>query len=75
MSTIELNDAALELVRREMMKSAVRDLEAAIEALSQLAIVAPWEGTNVLASDTRTAVSIAREGLDILDRLGWPEGT
>lgn len=71
--TITLADSELELVRREMLKSAARDLEAAAAQLQDLAIVSPWPA-GCRSDDAQGAVSLARESLDLLDHLGWPEG-
>lgn len=71
--TVTLGDVQIELVRREMLQTVARDLRWTADALDDLGIVAPWEGLGVKIDDTRGSVRMARESLDLLDAVGWPE--
>ncbi len=71
MTTVTLNDATLELVRRETMKAAARDLRFLADDLDQLAIVAPWPVP--LIADVHNTLELVRESLTALDQLGWPD--
>ncbi len=69
--TVTLTAEQAEVVRRAMMNAAATDLKHAIREIERLATVAPWP-VGALSSDVQNAVAIAREGLDILDVIGWP---
>lgn len=69
--TVTLTHEQAELIRRAMMNAAATDLKHAIRELENLATVAPWP-VGALSSDVQNAVAIAREGLDIIDAIGWP---
>ncbi len=72
MTTVTLSDATLELVRRETMQAAARDLRSLADELDQLAIVSPWPFP--LTADVHNTLQLARESLSALDELlGWPD--
>ncbi len=71
-TTITLDDAQLELVRRETMKQAALDLRHLADDLERLAILAPWPA-GAIHEDIANARSIAEESLGTLDALGWPK--
>ena len=71
MNTIKLTDKQLEEVQRAMLRSTIRDIEHVGDEMRRLEEVAPWPA-NLRSSDTRCAVSLLRESLDILDAIGWP---
>jgi hypothetical protein len=69
MTTVTLDDAQLDLLRRETMKSAAADLRALAVQLDTLATVAPWPNFP-LSDDVLTMRAIAEESLGTLDALG-----
>lgn len=71
--TITLDDDQLEEVRRAMMRHAISDMQRAALELDTLASTSPWPLDGTVSSDTQVSVQMARESLDILDALGWPE--
>jgi hypothetical protein len=72
-TTITLDDAQLELVRREMMEQAALDLRHLADHLERLSILSPWPA-GAIHEDIANSRSIAEESLGTLDALGWPEG-
>ncbi len=70
--TVTLTAEQAELIRRAMLNAAAVDLQHAITEIEHLATVAPWPPVGARSSDAQNAVAIAREGLDILDVIGWP---
>ena len=70
--TLTFSAGELELLRREMMEQAAKDLRCAADEIERLATVAPWPaGTH--SSDCQNGAKMARESLDLVDKLGWPE--
>ncbi len=71
-TTVTLDDAQLEFVRREAMKQTAHDLRNLADQLDELAIVAPWP-ERVLTSDAQCSRGLVLESLGTLDALGYPQ--
>ena len=62
MTTVDLTDEQLDLVRRETMNAAVRDLRHFADSLEKLATISPWPEL-VLTDDTLTARTLVGESM------------
>lgn len=72
MTTITVDAAQLELLRRQALKDAATDLEHLAEQMHKLAEVAPWPAFP-LNDDVHSSRSIVDESLTLLDTIGWPD--